>query len=111
MKGTETAPRACAGSFVIGFEPLQYFALTDVGIRRSHNQDAYTTILAKTRDAWRDQGHLFLVADGMGGHAVGEKPSQQAARDIPPTFLKHPPDGVANPLPRPSVESNAAIPA
>ncbi len=94
---------------MIGFEPLQYFALTDVGIRRSHNQDAFTTILAKTRDSWREQGHLFLVADGMGGHAVGEKASQQAARDIPLTFLKHAPDGVANALRRAFVETNAAI--
>jgi serine/threonine protein phosphatase PrpC len=94
---------------VIGFDPLQYFALTDVGIRRSHNQDAFTTILAKTREAWREQGHLFLVADGMGGHAVGEKASQQAAREIPLTYLKHAPEGVANALRLAFVETNAAI--
>jgi protein phosphatase len=94
---------------VIGFDPIPHFALTDVGLRRSHNQDAYSVILAKSCEAWREQGHVFIIADGMGGHAVGEKASQKAARDIPHTFLKHAPEGVANALRRAFVETNAAI--
>jgi len=94
---------------VIGFDPIPYFALSDVGLRRSHNQDAYSVILAKGRKAWYEQGHFFIIADGMGGHAVGEKASQKAARDIPLTFLKHAPDGVGNALRRAFVETNIAI--
>lgn len=93
---------------MIGFQP-QHFALTDVGIRRSHNQDAHTTILAKSREDWQTLGHIFLVADGMGGHAVGEKASAKAANDIPLTYLKHAPDGIAAALRRAFVETNAAI--
>jgi PPM family protein phosphatase len=94
---------------VIGFDPIPHFALSDVGLRRSHNQDAFSVILAKGRNAWYEQGHFFIIADGMGGHAVGEKASQKAARDIPLTFLKHAPEGVANALRRAFVETNIAI--
>ena len=94
---------------VIGFEPLQYCTLSDVGMRRSHNQDAHATILAKSLDGWHQEGHVFLIADGMGGHAVGEKASAKAVREIPLTYLKHAHDGVANALRRAFVETNASI--
>ena len=45
--------------------------------------------LAADDAQWRQRGHLFLVADGMGAHAVGEKASEQAAGVIPHTYLKH----------------------
>ncbi|MCX7700320.1 MAG: protein phosphatase 2C domain-containing protein [Gemmataceae bacterium] len=94
---------------MINFDSFTHFALTDVGIRRSHNQDAFAAIPAKSREIWREQGHIFLVADGMGGHAVGEKASQQAARDIPLAYQKYSKDGVAQALRRAFVEVNAAI--
>ncbi len=94
---------------MINFDSFTHFALTDVGIRRSHNQDAFAAIPAKSRETWRSQGHIFLVADGMGGHAVGEKASQQAARDIPLAYQKYAKDGVAPALRRAFVEVNAAI--
>ena len=34
------------------------------------------------RGDWAARGHLFLVADGMGGHAVGELASKIAADTI-----------------------------
>ena len=42
---------------------IEAFGLTDVGKKRKHNEDAYAL------DA--EEG-LFVVADGMGGHAAGE---------------------------------------
>ncbi|HLW66725.1 MAG TPA: protein phosphatase 2C domain-containing protein [Gemmataceae bacterium] len=94
---------------VIGFDPIQHGSISDVGLRRSHNQDAQDMILAKSVETWREQGHIFIVADGMGGHAVGEKASAKAVREIPLNFLKHASTGVANALRRAFVETNASI--
>jgi protein phosphatase len=53
---------------------------------------------------------VFIVADGMGGHAVGEKASAKAVRDIPLTYQKHiSPDGVRTAIRRAFVEANAGI--
>jgi serine/threonine protein phosphatase PrpC len=71
------------------FDQFEYASLTDVGVRRGHNQDNLAVQLAPDEAQWRQRGHLFLVADGMGAHAVGEKASEQAVGVIPHTFLKH----------------------
>lgn len=47
--------------------------LTDVGLVRDHNED---TILVD------DKSHLFIVADGMGGHEKGEIASQIVVRSF-----------------------------
>ncbi len=59
---------------------LEYAALSDVGLRRTNNQDSMTVVLAGSQKAWRKRGHLFMVADGMGAHAAGELASKMADR-------------------------------
>jgi PPM family protein phosphatase len=89
---------------------VRYAALTDVGAKRSHNQDACAVQLAPDDPLWQSQGHIFIVADGMGGHAVGEKASAKAIRDIPLTYLKHvPQEGVVPAIRRSFTEANADI--
>ncbi|HQU41300.1 MAG TPA: hypothetical protein PK867_00750, partial [Pirellulales bacterium] len=51
---------------------VEHAALSDIGLRRSNNQDSITVVPAKSGDLWNQQGHLFMVADGMGAHAAGE---------------------------------------
>jgi protein phosphatase len=94
---------------VSAFEPLRHAALTDVGVKRSHNQDACTAQPAVDAAGFAVQGHIFVVADGMGGHAVGEKASAKAVRDIPLLFTKHVRDGVIPALRRAFQETNAGI--
>ncbi len=61
---------------------------TDTGMRRSNNQDSHSIVRAKTTEVWRQRGHLFMVADGMGAHAVGELASKLACDNIPFNYTK-----------------------
>jgi len=69
-------------------QKVEYAALSDIGFRRRNNQDSYAVQIAHDREEWGRRGHLFLVADGMGGHAVGELASKIAADTIPHTYQK-----------------------
>lgn len=91
------------------FNEIEHFGVTDVGVKRSHNQDAFTVQRAPDREHWQRVGHLFIVADGMGGHAVGEKASAKAVQEIPLTYVKYVHDGTASALRRAFQEANAGI--
>lgn len=91
------------------FEPPCYATLTDVGVKRSHNQDACAAKPAVDAATFASCGHIFIVADGMGGHAVGEKASVKAVRDIPHLYQKHVHEGVITALRRAFAETNAGI--
>jgi serine/threonine protein phosphatase PrpC len=52
---------------------VQAFGLTHVGRQRQHNEDAFLV---------EGEAKLFLVADGMGGHAAGEIASRIAVDSI-----------------------------
>jgi serine/threonine protein phosphatase PrpC len=62
------------------------FSRTDVGVKRSHNQDSLGVALARSEAVWDRRGHLFTVADGMGAHAVGELASKMAVQSIEHTY-------------------------
>lgn len=91
------------------FEPVRYAALTDVGVKRSHNQDACRPQPARDAAEFEACGHVFVVADGMGGHAVGEKASAKAVGDIPFLYSKYAREGVVTALRRAFTETNASI--
>jgi len=67
---------------------LEYAALSDIGLRRANNQDSYTVVLAGSEADFQQRGHLFIVADGMGGHAAGELASKIAADVISLDYRK-----------------------
>src|SRR5712691_7345029 len=52
---------------------IRSWARTDVGRKRKHNEDAFLA---------DDALGLYVVADGMGGHAAGEVASGQAVKSI-----------------------------
>jgi protein phosphatase len=58
---------------------IRYAAKTDVGMKRTHNEDYFSLV---------EEDQLFLVADGMGGHASGEVASKMAAESIQEFFSR-----------------------
>ncbi|MBL8888433.1 MAG: protein phosphatase 2C domain-containing protein [Planctomycetaceae bacterium] len=60
-------------------EYLQIASRSDVGMRRNNNQDNLCISLSTSLEQYKKFGHLFVVCDGMGGHAAGELASQLAA--------------------------------
>ena len=94
---------------MIGFNEIEFASHTDVGVRRSHNQDAHAVMIAKDDEHWQQVGHVFLVADGMGGHAVGELAAKIAVDNIPHIFSKYAQEGAIAALRRAFVEANTII--
>jgi protein phosphatase len=94
---------------VIGKDKIEHANLSDVGMRRSQNQDSFNVLLATNAEQWQKQGHVFIVADGMGAHAVGELASELAANIIPLTFTKYAAEGPVSALEKAFQEANSSI--
>ncbi len=61
---------------------LDVAQLTDVGRKREHNEDNMAYVIPKDPQVMARKGALFIVADGMGGHAAGEVASEIAVDTI-----------------------------
>jgi len=90
-------------------QKVAFAALSDIGFRRRNNQDSYCIQIAPDPDSWERNGHLFLVADGMGGHAVGELASKMAADTVPHAYTKLSDESIEGALQKALEMGNAAI--
>jgi len=74
---------------------LDVAQLTDVGRKRPHNEDNMAYVIPKDPQVMAQKGALFIVADGMGGHAAGEVASEIAVDTVSNAYYQGDSDDAA----------------
>jgi serine/threonine protein phosphatase PrpC len=88
---------------------LEVAQLTDVGRKREHNEDNMAYVIPKDQQVMAKKGALFIVADGMGGHAAGEVASEIAVDTVSNVYYQDDSDDVAYSLLHAIKRANALI--
>src|SRR4051812_18067221 len=63
---------------------------TDLGRVRENNEDKYEFYIPEDEPTLATRGQIFLVCDGMGGHAAGQIASELTAKTFIDVYLHHP---------------------
>jgi protein phosphatase len=87
-------------SGIVGETRLRHAAGTDVGRERDHNEDCLGVV---------ESERLFIVADGMGGHASGEIAATVAVDIVTELMREHGDGAPADRLARAIEQANAKI--
>lgn len=66
------------------------YSRSDIGKVRTNNEDFCGAVEPQDRRALRQSGRLYVVADGMGGHAQGEKASTFAVQTLLKAYYREP---------------------
>src|SRR5262249_68259 len=88
---------------------LSWGLRSDPGPMRDHNED-FAGVYAPTipDDAW-DRGPLFVVADGLGGHAAGEVASRTAVETVLGSWRSGSPGDPVHSIRRPTGAANTPV--
>lgn len=65
-------------------------AKTDLGRVRENNEDKYEFFASQEEATLASRGQIFLVCDGMGGHAAGQIASELTCKTFIDVYLHHP---------------------
>jgi protein phosphatase len=66
---------------------IEYSGSSDIGLVRSENQDSFGKYPIGVMDIYSGKGQLFIIADGMGGHAGGKIASRLAVDTISKVYF------------------------
>jgi serine/threonine protein phosphatase PrpC len=88
---------------------LQVGLRSDKGLRRENNEDWLGTFRHEDPEVLARKGSLFLVADGMGGHRLGDVASKQAVDQIIRRYVNDPHARVDASLRRAIERANAQL--
>jgi protein phosphatase len=69
---------------------IDSFYRSDVGRQRGNNEDAAAFGEPKDARTLQDNGRLYVVADGLGGHEFGEQASSQAVESLTREYFQSP---------------------
>ncbi len=65
-------------------------AKTDLGRVRENNEDKFEFFISEDEGTLARRGQVFVVCDGMGGHAAGQIASELACKTFIDVYLNHP---------------------
>ena len=88
---------------------LEAAELTDVGRRRERNQDNVAHQVPTDAQVLDEKGALFIVCDGMGGHAAGEVASELGVKTIREEYYNTPGSDVITSLATAVERANTTI--
>src|SRR5579871_1743457 len=63
---------------------------TDLGRVHENNEDKFEYFMPEDHATLGSRGQIFLVCDGMGGHAAGQIASELTAKTFIDVYLHHP---------------------
>src|SRR5579872_66245 len=92
-----------------GIPAFEVALRTDIGRMRARNEDCGTYVIPEDAETFADKGALFVIADGMGGHAMGDVASDIAVRTVREAYYQHSADDIASALTAAMREAHAAI--
>lgn len=82
---------------------------TDIGRVRARNEDRGDYVIPDDAGTFANKGALFVIADGMGGHEMGDVASDIAVRTVRKAYYQHTADDVTTALAAAIREAHAAI--
>ena len=88
---------------------IEYASLSDIGLRRSMNQDSFGVFPEDSQAVFSPKGQLFVIADGIGGHVDGNTASTMAVNIIQEEYFKDDSEDISDSLLKAFQKANKLI--